>query len=160
MTILYLYLRILDPGQFWSWRGVRSLLLSLLRLYSNLLSISQIGHQWLDQSLRWITSLSRFYHLSGWQSRLAGPSRPSLDSLPFKSLTIERDQPPIEDQWKEADVDVLKVGCLTASSQPSSCRFTHGPSGDQALLSLNHWIEKALALLWVDIKVKSLIKLL
>ena len=96
-----------------------------MRSYSNLLSISQIGHQWSDRSPRWITSLSRFYHPSGRQSRPAGPSRPGLDSPPG-SRTIERDRPPIEDQWKKADIDVLRVGSLTASSQPSSCRFTHG----------------------------------
>ena len=35
------------------------------------------------------------YYPSGWQSRPARPSRPSLDSPPGLR-TIKRDQPPIE----------------------------------------------------------------
>ena len=159
VTILHLHLGALGPGRFWSRRGVGLSSLSLSRSYSNLLSIFQIGHQWSDWLLRWITSFSWFYYLSGWQSRLAGPSRPSLDFLPFRSLTIKKDQLPIEDQWKEVDVNVLRVGPLTASGQPSCCCFTHGRSGDRELFSLNQRIGKALALLWVDTQVRGLIKL-
>ena len=75
-----------------------------------------------------------------------GVFRPTSDSPP-RLRTIERDQPPIKDQWKEADIDILRVGSLTVSSQPSFCRFTYGPTGDQELFSLKHQIGKALALL-------------
>ena len=159
MTILHPHLGRLGPGRFWSRREVESSLFSSLRLYLNLLSISQIGHQWLDRSPRWITSLSRFYHPSDWQSRPAGPSRPSLDFPLFRLLIIKRDWPPIVDQWKKADVDILRVSFLIASNQPSSCRFTHSFSGDWEILSLNHRIGKALVLLLINIQAKGLIKL-
>ena len=133
-------------------------LLSLLCSYSNLLSISQIGHQWSDWLPGWITSLSWFHYLSGRQSRPAEPSKPSLNSSP-RLRTIEMDWFPIENWWKKADVVILRVGCLTTSSQPSSCRFTHAPSGDRELFSLNHQIGKALALLWADTQARGLIRL-
>ena len=63
------------------------------------------------------------------------------------SRTIEKDRLRIEDQWKKADINVLRVGSLTTSSQPPSCRFTHGPSGEPKLFSLNDRIGKAFALL-------------
>ena len=160
MTILHSHLRVLSSSWFWSRKRVGSSLLLLLCSYSNSLSIFQIGYQELDRSLRWITSLFWFYHLSSWQSRSLRLSKSSLDSPLFRSLTIERDWLPIEDQWKEANIDVLRVDSLTASSQPSSCRFTHGPSSNQEVLSFNYRIGKALALLWVNMQARSLIKLL
>ena len=60
---------------------------------------------------------------------------------------MKRNWPSIEYQWKEAGVDVLKVGFLIASSQPSFYRFTHGPSGGEGLFLLYHRRGKMLALL-------------
>ena len=153
-----------EPNMSWSVLILKkskifiSPLLLLLRSYSSLLSIFQIKHQWSNWSPKWITSLSWFYYLSDWQSRPEGPSRPSLDSFP-RLQTIKKDWSLIEDQWQEADVDDLRIGSLTASSQLSFCRFTHGLSIDQALLSLNHLIKKALALLLADTQAKGLIRL-
>ena len=158
VTILHPHLGILGLGWFWSRRRVRLSLLSLLRLYLNLLSISQIGHQWSDWSPRWITSFSRFFHLSSQQSRLVGLSRLSLD-FPPRLRIIKRDWLPIEDQWKETDVGVLRVGSLTASSHPSSFCFTHGSFNDKGWLLLHHQSGKALALLWADTQAKSLTRL-
>ena len=72
---------------------------------------------------------------------------------------MKRDRSPVENQWKKADVDVLKIAFLTASSRPFFCRFIHSPSSDQKLLLLNHRIGKAIALLWVNMQARGLIKL-
>ena len=139
-------------------RAIISPLLSLLRSYSSLLSISQIGHQWSDRSPRWMTSFYWFHHLSGRQSRSAEPSRPNLDSS-LESRTIKKSWFLIGDWWKEANADVLKVDSLTASSQLSSCHFTHSFSGNRDLFSLKQRIEKALVLLWANTQAKNLIRL-
>ena len=147
VTIFHPHLKALGPSRFRSKRRVGSSLFLLLRSYLNLLSISQIGDQWSDWSPRGITPLSWFYHPLGRQSRPARPSRSSLDSTLFRSLTIKKDWPLIEDWWQKADIDILRVGFLTASSQPSSFRFTHDFFNDWELFSLKHRIGKALVLL-------------
>ena len=159
MKIFYPYLGALCLSQYWFRRGVELSLLSLLRLYSNSLSISQIGHQWLDWLPRWITSFPRFYHPSGWPSRPVEPSRPSLD-FPPGLRTIKRNWPPIEDQWKRANVEVPRRDSLIMFSQSSFCRFTHKSSNRKGWLSLHHRSGKTLALLWADTQARSLTRLL
>ena len=86
MIILYLYLGALGPGRFWFWRRVRLSSLHCSHYCTYKLTINTPDRtSRLDQSPRWITSLSQFYYLLGRQSKPAWPSRPSLD---FSSIQV------------------------------------------------------------------------